>query len=132
MVNSEYKPKILFFRYWLPVLVYAVFIFFLSSFSFGLPALGVPFLDKSLHLAEYAGLGVLFSRAMRHSFVRLRLLQFYFWVIFICGLYGASDEFHQLFVACREFRFTDILADAVGAGLGAFVFFNYGLRNARD
>lgn len=123
LINSNCKPSAVFFWYWLPVLLYAAFIFFLSSLSYGPSALDGPFLNKFLHLSEYAVLGVLLSRALRQAFPKLRLAQFYFWIIFICALYGLSDEFHQLFVAYRSFSFLDISADAAGGGLGAFIYF---------
>ena len=36
----------------------------------------------------------------------------------LAALYGASDEFHQSFVAGRGATVVDVLIDAVGAGLG--------------
>lgn len=39
-------------------------------------------------------------------------------VIGLVMLYGCSDEFHQLFVAGRSSRITDVLIDTCGGGIG--------------
>jgi VanZ family protein len=38
-------------------------------------------------------------------------------VVFICFLYGISDEVHQAFVPGREASFGDLLADVAGAAV---------------
>ncbi|MFZ1841932.1 MAG: VanZ family protein [Nitrospira sp.] len=37
-----------------------------------------------------------------------------------CALYGLSDEIHQLFVPLRQGDPLDLVADSVGAALGAW------------
>ena len=74
--------------------------------------------DKFLHIGEYAVLAILLYRALYIS------LSYYFLrftapiVIFLCLLYGISDEYHQSFVSNRFSDFYDILADTTGAILG--------------
>ena len=38
--------------------------------------------------------------------------------VVVTGVYGATDEFHQLFVAGRSAESRDLIADVVGAGVG--------------
>ena len=51
--------------FWLPPLLYMAAIFHFSSESQPLPALTEHVWDKLLHLTEYAGLGLLWCRALR-------------------------------------------------------------------
>lgn len=45
------------------------------------------------------------------------------WITFIyCTLYACLDEIHQLFVPERSGQITDVLIDAVGIGVGLFIF----------
>jgi VanZ family protein len=109
--------------YWVPVVLYAGTIFYLSSQSH--PEEQLPsFLleevsDKVLHAMEYAGLGGLCYRAFRWGMsgqVASRALLF---AIVTASLYGMSDEAHQLFVPFRESSWLDWLADMVGSVIGA-------------
>jgi len=63
---------------------------------------------KIIHLIEYGILGILARRAFGSW---LKALVF-------CVLYGASDEFHQLFVPGRQAKVRDVVVDAIGAGIG--------------
>jgi VanZ family protein len=100
-----------FIYYWLPLVLYAGLIFVISSFSLPPAKLEVPFLDKFIHLVEYAILGGLFWRALR----TLRTLKpsFLFTIIFSV-LYALSDEIHQSFVPGRQFDLWDWAADSLG------------------
>lgn len=112
--------KVIFF-YWLLVIIYAGFIFFLSSLP-GFQGPGIIYLDKFLHLVEYLIFGILLSLALLKSFPRERRIKHYSLVIVLCCLYGVSDEVHQLFVVGREFSIYDIFADTLGGSLGAFFY----------
>lgn len=111
----------IFFWYWLPLFVYAGFIFFLSSLSVRAD-LAVPGLDKVMHLGEYLVFGVLLWRAIEKSFPQDTLIKYYLWIILFSFLYGISDEVHQLFVKSREFSFLDVFADVVGATFGGLLY----------
>ena len=111
-----------FLFYWFPVLFYCGIIFTLSSFSFDLKTVESLHVDKIVHLIEYFLLGVLASRAFNNSFPRVAVFKYYFLIILFCSLYGLSDEIHQLFVPGREFSGADILADVLGASIGALVY----------
>jgi len=92
-------------------------IFHFSSESQPLPALTEHVWDKLLHLTEYAGLGLLWCRALRSeglgwpSAILLSTLA--------VMTYGASDEWHQSFVPLRDSSVRDWLADMLGGALGA-------------
>jgi len=109
--------------YWVPVVLYAGTIFYLSaqphpeeqlpSFLFEVVS------DKVLHGVEYAVLGGLCYRVFRWGMsgqVASRALLF---AIVTASLYGMTDEAHQLFVPFRESSWQDWLADTVGAVIGA-------------
>jgi VanZ family protein len=109
--------------YWVPVVLYAGTIFYLSSQSHPKEQLPLFLLegvsDKVLHAVEYAGLGGLCYRAFRWGMsgqVASRALLF---AIVTASLYGMTDEAHQLFVPFRESSWQDWLADTVGAVIGA-------------
>jgi VanZ family protein len=91
---------------WLPVLVWAGFIFAFSSIP-GLSS-GVSFdeiLRKAAHVVEYAMLAFLLWRATRDEAL----------AFFGAVLYSATDEFHQAFVRGRHGAPRDIAFDATGA-----------------
>lgn len=107
---------------WLAVGVVAGVLFYgsvLDSPGTGLPSLG-PLgafgLDKWLHALGYAALAVALAGALapRASTVRVVVLA----AILSVG-YGVVIEFAQVPVPERSFSVGDILADAVGAGVGA-------------
>jgi VanZ family protein len=72
-------------------------------------------IDKVAHMAIYGLLAgtVFFAFGGRLVCLYPRLVPLL--VIFICILYGISDEFHQSFVPNRMPSFADILADGCGA-----------------
>lgn len=103
-------------RLWLPVVVWAGVIFFLSSRPGGdFPSWGI-WVQKSFHVAEYALLAALLYRALRGHRLAIRTALLGAWVVAI--LYAASDEIHQLFIASRSGALTDVGIDAAGAALG--------------
>jgi VanZ family protein len=100
---------------WLPSLLWASLIFYLSSRSempepsFWLP----PFADKIVHAGLYAILAGLLYPAFRlggFNPIRAACLALLF-----ASLFGATDEWHQSFVAKRSSDVWDWVADTVGA-----------------
>src|SRR3989344_7025222 len=96
-------------------------IFILSS----QPSLPAPDLlwqqDKLLHLVVFGILSVLLAYSFKPPGVST-------WapVILLTALvtvYGASDEYHQSFVAGRDASLWDLLADGAGGFLAAVMFF---------
>lgn len=106
-----------FFKYWLPVLLYATLIFGISA----VPGEALPSLilsDYILHALEYLPFGFLICRAVKNTkpdFSFGRIFYFSFLLVF---LYAASDEFHQLFVPGRYASLLDFLCDGIGAIIG--------------
>ena len=104
---------------WVPPVVWAGLIFYLSS----LPGstLPSPFFtaDKLFHLGVYAVLGFLVARALGY-YGRARRFVMVLSVL-ICFLYALSDEFHQSFVPDRTPSFMDVTADTVGSLIGFFI-----------
>jgi VanZ family protein len=104
---------------WLLVAFYCLLIFIQSAFPTpgGFP--GIPGLDKLAHLLIYLLLSLLFGRAYRLSFSKMTVPTLFLLAWLCTALYGASDEFHQAFVAARSADILDWLADVTGGALGA-------------
>jgi VanZ family protein len=84
---------------------------------------------KCAHVTEYAVLAWLFWRARRKP-VTADLRPWCwseFWIALgLVTLYGASDEFHQLFVQTRVASVWDVLIDACGGALGLMLLWSFG------
>jgi len=102
------------------VLLYLGIIFYFSSLS--IPKLIISSgYDKVIHIVEYAVLAVLLYRALLISLSH-RFLKFTGpLVIFLCFLYGLSDEYYQSFVYNRISDPYDIIADTTGAIMGTII-----------
>lgn len=112
----------------MPVVVWAAVVFALSSIpGTRLPPVHLTFADKIAHLLVYGILGGLACRALtlttRWSGTRTLLTS-----ILLALCYGISDEVHQLFVPWRSFDGFDVVADVMGATLGAFVALRWAVR----
>ena len=116
-------------RLWLPPLAYMALIFYLSSQSNPVPFITAYVWDKLLHTLEYAGLAVLLCRALlgegasRHTSFALALL--------LASAYGATDEYHQMFVPLRSPDLRDWMVDILGASLGAVGYHVWGPPSVR-
>ena len=113
-----------FVRYQLPFILWALVIFTFSSFPTPpVPRLGIRFEDKWQHLVAYGLLGYLAGRAFffqnRYFFLSRRPILM---AVLFGVLYGISDEFHQYFVPGRFTDIYDVIADGIGALLGAGLF----------
>lgn len=101
-------------KYWLPVILYAILIFLVSS----IPGSQVPaffaYQDGVVHVLEYALLAVLVLRAAKVSFPGRRPWVRAAGVFLGCLLYAATDEFHQRFVPLRYCSAVDLLWDGIG------------------
>jgi len=107
-----------FFKFWFPVLLYFVIIFYVSS----LPHLkvsfkGLPF-DKLFHLLEYWVAGFLLARAFHRTQEGLSKRMIVWGVVLFCFFYGLTDEFHQSFVAGRSASWGDLMMDTLGGLFG--------------
>jgi VanZ family protein len=117
---------------WGPALLMMAVIFTASSFpGRSLPHFGLWdwLVKKGGHMLGYALLAVAYARGLAGGArpTRRQLLA----AVALAGLYAITDEFHQWFVAGRGAAATDVLIDAVGAGLGVGVW-EYGRGRMRE
>jgi VanZ family protein len=110
-----------FIRYWLPVIVYAAFILYLSSLPIRVRQVPFPYYDKVFHFFEYAIYAGLWYRALRMT----TRLPSYGWgwtgiaAFLICSIFGVGDELFQAFMPYRVSDIYDMAADATGAFVAA-------------
>lgn len=109
-------------KYWLPVILWALLIFLLSSRA--LPEVTGTYwgdftFKKLSHLVFYGILAVLIYRALVFEGMS-KLKAIYFSVVFSM-LYGISDEIHQSFVPGRQPHIRDIIFDTIGAGMSLLI-----------
>jgi VanZ family protein len=107
-------------RYYLPAIIWALAIFIVSSIpNLSTPGLGISFSDKVAHLIEFGILGFLLTLGLLRAGRPLKNI----WkVVITLGIaYAIFDEFHQYIVPGRYFEFLDLLADIIGAVLGAAI-----------
>ena len=108
-----------FVKRWGPALVVMAVIFTASSFpSRDLPNFGLWdwLLKKGGHALGYALLALAYLRGLANGerpTARQILL-----AVLLAGLYGATDEYHQSFVAGRGAAAADVLIDTIGAIVG--------------
>jgi VanZ family protein len=114
---------------WAPAAAYMLLIWGLSSMSHILINLDrVPFQDKGVHFIEYGMLAVLLAHAIRGTWRSWRPLSVFAMSVLCTTLWGLIDEIHQAFVPGRVADARDLLADGMGALLGACV---YALLNGK-
>lgn len=111
-------------RLWLPVVFWAILIFYLS----GIPDLKTGFefdflLRKISHVIEYAILVFLLYRAFAGSCENINRLYLFIYPASLTLLYAISDELHQSFVPGRNCSIRDILIDSIG--IPVFYFINF-------
>ena len=117
--DRMFKSKLKYFvRYWLPPILWAVLIFYMSSLSFPSGKPGIRLSDKLMHTIEFFILSFLLFRAFYNS--RWKRAAYWF-AILLTILYGTSDEIHQTFTPQRVFDIYDVLFNSFGASL-VFVF----------
>lgn len=100
-----------------PMVVWATLLFILSSIpGTEIPALWVFGYDKVIHFLLYVVLAWTVYRAIVHQEWNVTLKKHpYIFTILIVALYGATDEWHQLFVPKRSCSLYDWFADCIGA-----------------
>ena len=117
-----------FWWHWIPVVAYAGFIFYLSSWS-ALPGPTIWLLrligDKGLHAVEYGILGVLCYRAFRFAAGPRAARSALLLAVLVSTGYGVTDEIHQAFVPLREPSPWDVLADGAGASVVSWLWHRF-------
>ena len=102
---------------WVPPLLYMAAIYHFSSQSDPLPMLTEHVWDKLLHTVEYSGLAVLMFRALAGE--GLGTWQSAIVTVVLVSAYGASDEWHQLYVPLRQSDVRDWMTDTLAGAIGA-------------
>jgi VanZ family protein len=103
---------------WAPVAIYMVLIF--ASSSTPQPIVPTPGAsDKVYHAVAYLGLATLVARAMTGRWVRAVTPRIALTAFLVSSTYGATDELHQRFVPGRTMDAEDLVANVLGAALGA-------------
>lgn len=111
-----------FFKYWLPVLIWAGFIFYLSSIPDLKSGLDQDFiLRKIAHILEFAILTFLFLRILAKEDLSNKNIIIY--SIVFSFLYALSDEYHQTFVLGREGSLKDVGIDSIGILLMGLIWY---------
>jgi VanZ family protein len=112
-------------RRWLPPLLWAGVILFITSVpgKYVPPQLG-PY-HKLVHFTMYGLFGLLLTRdiAQKAGGWRAVLL-----AVVIASAFGAADEWHQLFIPGRSGKVADWRVDTIGAVTGALLFAMFGRR----
>jgi VanZ family protein len=102
---------------WGPAVAMMAGIFYFSHQSVVAIPMGAP--DYVAHGLSYAVLAALFVRALAGGALREMTFRWVPLAVLLAALYGVSDEFHQSFVPGRNPSVSDLVADTVGAVLGA-------------
>lgn len=111
-----------FIKFWLPVILYMIFIFYMSSLEFpGKPKVHIAsssfkVSDMILHILEYGLLSIVLFRAFHNSSARFKEKALYLTLI-VAFLYGLFDEIHQIFVPTRFFEVKDLFFNVVGSSI---------------
>lgn len=115
MKNKSTTQRILI--YWIPVLIWAGFIFYLSDISglrggFSTPVEIV--LRKIAHAGEFGFLAIFVLLLLTKGY-SVELKKSVMISLLLVALYALSDELHQSFVAARDGNFKDVTVDILGA-----------------
>jgi VanZ family protein len=114
----------LFLSAWFPVVVWAGFIFYLSSIPGLKTNLGIWdfVLRKCAHITEYGILTALLIRAFRMTRSQLSRKAIFWTSGIVATLYAASDEIHQRFVPSRGPSLHDVFIDVGGVLICLYAF----------
>lgn len=113
----------------LPLILYAALTLTISSISrLPTPEIGITFLDKVAHLAEYFIFIWLALRAFSNLTFSLQGGGTYGLSITVSVLFAALDEYYQSFIPGREADVADWFFDISGIILGAAVYSRFDRR----
>jgi len=112
----------LFVLYWLPLILYCLFIYIQSANPSPDQIPIFPYVDKVLHVTAYGIMGILFYRAYQTLRLKDNIKMLMFLSVVSASLYGISDEIHQSFVPFRQAEVADVIADMIGAIVGVCLY----------
>ncbi len=109
---------------WLPVILWMALIFRFSSGT--VPVASQVYwqdfaVKKTGHVLLFGALAVLIYRGLIGSGIDKK--KAFVWAIILSTLYGATDEFHQMYTQGRESRLRDVFIDGIGASFFTFLTF---------
>ena len=108
--------------YWLPLILYCLFIYIQSDHPSPKQIPMFPYVDKVLHVTAYGIMGILFYRAYQTLRLKDNIKMLMFLSVVSASLYGISDEIHQSFVPFRQAEVADAIADMIGAICGVCLY----------
>jgi hypothetical protein len=120
------KKIIKFLNLWLPPVLWAALIF---KFSSGTVPVASPVfwqdfaVKKTGHVLLFGALAVLIYRGLIGQGLSRKKAAI--WAVVGAFLYGATDEYHQMFTQGREARVRDVFIDGVGAGIIIYIIYRY-------
>ncbi|GEM_PF-3270633 len=124
--NVVHKRKL--WKFFIPAIVWSVTIFITSSIpGYALPDISIWSWDKWVHVSVFgllAFLAIIGFEAAASYYNRTKYWVIV-WVISICILYAATDEWHQWYVPNRSCEWLDFWADTIGITI---VGVSYGLN----
>lgn len=116
-----------FFKFWIPVIVWAGIIFWLSSIPDLESGLKQDFLLRKIaHILEYAILTFLLIRGLAKEKLSIKKIAIYSLIFAL--FYALIDEYHQTFVLGRSGSLKDVGIDSIGILLMSFLWY---YRNKR-
>jgi VanZ family protein len=118
--SFDRKKPLGLWQWWIPVIIYALFIFSLSTRSY--PDASPAFNTKLFHPIEYLTLAIFLSVAWHPLIKNKRTFCFILCVQISGTLYAVSDELHQSFIPGRTATVSDVLIDSFGLALGCGIF----------
>ncbi len=114
-----------------PMLIVMGTIFFLSHQPGDLLELpDIVNIDKVAHMFAYGVLAGTVIVAFSPYYRQKHPLSMCILTVFLCMIYGISDEFHQTFIAQRFASVFDVLADTAGALIVTGVWYRYVTRSS--
>lgn len=98
--------------HWLPAILYAGLIFFLSEQT---PVVFSQTANILVHFVEFGLFALALVWGVTSGFLNQLTLKRAIWIWVVAAVYAASDEFHQAFVPSRVASVGDVAADTAGA-----------------
>ena len=108
----------------IPAILVMIVLFMLSTLPGNDPFLNsIHISDKIKHFIAYFVLGITFCIWIPSKDWFKKPLIYSILVVFLCTLFGASDEYHQTFVPGRSGSLYDLAADFAGGLTAVFTYF---------
>ena len=109
-----------FIYYWLPAILYAAAIFFVSSIHDSFKPPTFPGNDKLFHVVEYGIFAWLWFRALVYG-AKMERKRVALVAILITAVFGAVDEWYQSLNPTRSSDYMDFLADLSGGTIALVI-----------